>query len=597
MVCVNRCAEVLNIGRPWRGCRRLPNCDVVGGSQLGLRFDARPGHGHDAGEADSRRGKTIRQRPARRDRTRQFADGWSSRGHHHLRARVEAAAGVVQRVDRCFGVEVAVATPVDSLQEMSQKSWYVVSVEVRGVSVRDQKEIFCQRELSLAEDRSGLCEQFGRTAGRFPRHVAFAPDSQEQWMYAGGIHRVDAVHARKHGWDHRACEFVHEPAEECVFLRRSTNHRHRPDCPPAMPNMLHVEHGEIVLTRVVAQVVPKGSLGLGHVGDDRSFDDKVGFGIDGGPIVSADHWNPVACEHSCKRQFREALGQRHHRRHRHGWRATHKNGCLERFAAGHRRCVMHADTTVQLIVQAHLAALLVRVARQLHSVHPEVGSLRSWMVWVFGVDRRERDKRAAITGPTRDLRQVAQRNLMGQHGSRRHASWKHRDGIQRRPPVTKRPPHRCGGINFKFDQSPHAVKRIGKNPFDPPLGTVEIYKDWKGRALGAGEEHRRATGSKQPPLDLGDLQVRIDRSVDCNEFAGGAKSIDTGSQRAKSHSFSGTIVASTNESVGCDYEQRNATVLQKGFHGPSHHHVRRAIAVPRRARPVAHDAHHRRASR
>ena len=117
---------------------------------------------------------------------------------------------------------------------------------------------------------------------------------------------------------------------------------------------------------------------------------------------------------------------------------------------------------------------------------------------------------------------------MGEHRPRPHATGQHREGIDRASPIPPRLGQCLGGIDLEFHQPLHAVERVGEDPLDPPLGAIEIDQDRKGRAPRIREKDGRAFGAEQPPLDLGDLQMRIDRMRDLDEFPLAAEGVGTG---------------------------------------------------------------------
>ena len=82
--------------------------------------------------------------------------------------------------------------------------------------------------------------------------------------------------------------------------------------------MIHTEQRKLMLPGVVAEVVAEGSLGLGGPGVHRALDHEVGVGVDGWSAATGNHRDAMAGQRAGKREFGEALGERHHRRHGHG---------------------------------------------------------------------------------------------------------------------------------------------------------------------------------------------------------------------------------------------------------------------------------------
>ena len=308
----NRRREPFDVGRPRRGRGRRPDALIVRRLEPRPWLDPRTLDRDDARQADPWIAEAIGQRDAGREFARQCADGWAAGRDHELRPGIEATAGVIEGVDRGFGMEVAVATPVDPLEQVGEERGHVVGIEARGIATAYDEEILGERQLPLAEDRRGLCEQFGGPARPFPGHVALAAHGQQQRVDSRGVDRMHARHAGKNGGDHGAGEFVHEPAEERVFLRGAADDRHRPDRPVTMPDMLDPHHGKVVPPRVVAQMVAERSLRLGGSGRDRALDHEVGVGIDRWTVAAGDHRQPMTGQHACECQLGEALRQRHH---------------------------------------------------------------------------------------------------------------------------------------------------------------------------------------------------------------------------------------------------------------------------------------------
>ena len=74
------------------------------------------------GKQIARLGESVRQAQIARQLRRQRPARRTNGGEHDLRAFVQAAAGIIQRVDRRARLEVQVARPVDALQQMREES-------------------------------------------------------------------------------------------------------------------------------------------------------------------------------------------------------------------------------------------------------------------------------------------------------------------------------------------------------------------------------------------------------------------------------------------------------------------------------------------
>ena len=127
-----------------------------------------------------------------------------------------------------------------------------------------------------------------------------------------------------------------------------------------------------MLPGVVAKVVPEGAFRLGCLAGNRAFDDEVGVGVDRRSARPPDHRDAVAGQCAGEGEFREPLGQRHHRRDRHGRGATDKNGDLQRLMPGQGGGMVYPNAPVNLIVQADLLVGLIGISAELHPVHAQV---------------------------------------------------------------------------------------------------------------------------------------------------------------------------------------------------------------------------------
>jgi len=133
------------------------------------------------------------------------------------------------------------------------------------------------------------------------------------------------------------------------------------------------------------------------------------------------------------------------------------------------------------------------------------------------------------------VRQPRERDVAREHRSRPHPLGQRGQTVERSPPVAEGIPQRGRGIDLQLDQPADAVERVGEDPLNPPLGAVEVDEHREVGALRPREEHRRPPRPEQPPLDLGDLQVGIDRMLDDDGSPLGDERIDTCLERAKSH--------------------------------------------------------------
>jgi hypothetical protein len=100
-------------------------------------------------------------------------------------------------------------------------------------------------------------------------------------MNAGRVDGVNRAHAGQQRRDERPGQLVHELAEDAVFLGRAADHGEGPDRVAAVVDAADVQHREIVLEAVVAEVVAEGPFGLELAGMDFAQDAEIRVGTDG----------------------------------------------------------------------------------------------------------------------------------------------------------------------------------------------------------------------------------------------------------------------------------------------------------------------------
>ena len=174
-----------------------------------------------------------------------------------------------------------------------------------------------------------------------------------------------------------------------------------------------------------------------------------------------------------------------------------------------------------LIVQADLAVRLVLAAGNLHAVHAQVRLGEARLLGVLGIDLRQRDVRPAVVRPRFQLRQLVERRLVGQH---RPGADFLRPGVQggpRRFQIQPRAAQHVGRIDLQRHQPFQPVQRVAKDIPHPLHRAEQIADHREAAAFDAGEIDGRPAGAKHPPLNLGRLQLRIDRLLDAHQLARG----------------------------------------------------------------------------
>ncbi len=250
-------------------------------------------------------------------------------------------------------------------------------------------------------------------------------------------------------------------------------------------------------------------------------DAKVGFGVDRQEVWLADHRDAAAVEDAGEGQFADAFGQGHDGGDGHRRRPADEDVHPQPLLAADGRGVVRADAALKLIVQPDLAVVVISPAGQLHAIHSQVRAIQPGLVGVLGVNLRQGDVGAAVVGPTRQLRQPVQGRLLCQHGAARHPP---RAGVPSRPgrpQIKSRTAQGVGRIDLQGDQPADGVQRVAEDVAHPLHRAEEVGEHGKLAVLGGGEQDGRPAGAKQPPLDFGHLQVRINRLVDDDQLPPG----------------------------------------------------------------------------
>ena len=355
------------------------------------------------------------------------------------------------------------------------------------------------------------------------------PIGQQQRMHAGRIDGVHGVDAGNHLRNDRAGQLVDQLAEHRILLRRPAHHGERPDRAVAVIDVLDAKHGEIVRQAVVAQMVAERAFGQLLVRDRpcpqcRSrprHRSAASAGCGSRRLASrADHRDAMAGQRTGKRQLGHAFRQRHHGGQHHRRRSADEDVHAERFALAQGRRVVDADRAVHLVVQADFPVGLVAAAGQLNAVHAEVRLHQPRLLDVFRVDLRQRDERPAVVGPRFQLRQLADRRLVGQHRAARAAPRQHREADPAEPPgnASASEAAACGSIFSSIIRRTRSqVSRNRKRACSSVPNRFETIgkRQFRTRC----EQQRRTAGRVDAALDLGRLQMRVDLVVDADQDA------------------------------------------------------------------------------
>ncbi len=126
---------------------------------------------------------------------RQAAPRRAGRGDHHLRALVQPAARVVERVDRGAGLKVQVAPPIDPLQRRAEETRRRRGRPAADCPRRRRSTDTWPATTAPGPAGVGQGEQFPRPRRLGVGHVPLAADGQQQRMHAGRVDGVDRLHA------------------------------------------------------------------------------------------------------------------------------------------------------------------------------------------------------------------------------------------------------------------------------------------------------------------------------------------------------------------------------------------------------------------
>ncbi len=329
---------------------------------------------------------------------------------------------------------------------------------------------------------------------------------------------------------------------------------------------------------VIAQMVAERPLGQQAIRIDRADDAEVAVGVEGQGAGAPDHSHAAAAEGAGKTQLAHAFGQRHDRRHRHRRRAAHEHIHAERLAGPHRRGVVHADRTMDLIMESNFAVRRVLVPGQLNAVHAEIRAPQARLADILGVDDRQRDEWPAVSRPTHQLRQLTNTSLLSQHGAAAHKLRQHARRIERRPPVLPRPPRRRLRLSAQGHQSLHPGERIAKHQPRALDRAEEIADHRKPATDDAGEVHGRPSRRVDAAVDGCGLEPGVNGRVDPDELPVPIEVVNAFAEAAITHatpgpegikatgSAGGRLRGSTRRHIGV---HRQSRWLTKGRQSPA----------------------------
>ena len=161
-------------------------------------------------------------------------------------------------------------------------------------------------------------------------------------------------------------------------------------------------------------------------------------------------------------------------------------------------------------------------------VHRQVVAVPAGML---GIDERQRHEWPAVVGPAGQRRQQIEPRLARDHlGDRAHPLPLQADLEQGGGDVARAPElagvgrqQRLGEIHQPADQF---ERPLAEGQGGPAPGAEQVRDQREGLARHVGEEQRRPLGGDHPAMDLGHLQMRVDRRGDGGEIAIGPQPVE-----------------------------------------------------------------------
>ena len=281
----------------------------------------------------------------------------------------------------------------------------------------------------------------------------------------------------------------------------------------AVMHGLHLQDGEIMLQAVVAHMVAKGTFGL-EVRQDVTADAEIRLGQHRqGQTAAVMHGRTAAPQQAREAQFRQAFGQGHDRRHGEGRRPAHEDVHRQALAPLEGLGMVHADAAMDLVMQAHLVGGVV-VARQLHTVHAQIGGIRAGACGILAVDQRQGDEGAAVHGPAHQTGQGRQGAAVLQHGGLGGAAGQHVRQRGQGPQAAQGMLQGRGRIGLGGQHGFHPGEAVAKNVVQALRGAEKVGQHGEGAALDPREQQGRRLGAEGPALDVRQLQIRVHGHVD-----------------------------------------------------------------------------------
>ena len=254
-----------------------------------------------------------------------------------------------------------------------------------------------------------------------------------------------------------------------------------------MRDLAHVEHRVVVLQRVVAVVIAEWTFGttqprrdLPHQGELGARNQRMRM-----PVGPRHLRQALARDQRCQHEFWHVLGQRRDGRENQRRRAAQEHGDGQRLVARLGAGIVKAAALANLPV--HAGRVLVV---HLHAIHAEV---MTRLLGMLGVDKWERDKRAAVIGPTGDDRQLIEAHVRRDHFSNGAGRQAFRADLEQVEANVARAPQLGGRWRqHRFRQVDDALDEVQRPLAERQLRTPgraeQVGHQRESRALDVGEQ-------------------------------------------------------------------------------------------------------------
>ena len=263
-----------------------------------------------------------------------------------------------------------IAAQIDPFQHELQVLIYVMGGQTIA-RIGGDEQIFGETQLSGTEDMTGDGHQLGRAFDGHEGGVSLTADGQQERM---NTRCIDGMHFLYPGYFIRygvAGHLMDQLSETRVLLRRTTDDRERPDGILASINLVYPHQGEGMLQAVISEVIAERAFRFHFAGMDLTGDHKIGIRTHAETVAICVP-EPASSQQPREGHLAESLRKRHHGGHGMGRWSSREDTYLQRLSETVGLGLMHADASVQLIVEAYLPILFIFMSRKLHPVHAKI---------------------------------------------------------------------------------------------------------------------------------------------------------------------------------------------------------------------------------